>query len=81
MPFTAPARPLTDGELSFRPPRKADAGPLGRACADPDLAAWVHPPAPGPVEAAHRLLAELRGGWEAGKAAAFSLSRTTSCAR
>jgi len=48
-----------------------DADALSRACLDPDLAAWVEPPAGSPIAAAHRLLGQLQRGWEQGKTASF----------
>ncbi|MGZ4480844.1 MAG: GNAT family N-acetyltransferase [Gaiellales bacterium] len=71
MPILAPDPPLADGRVRLRPAAARDADALARACADPDLAAWVDPPAAGPAPAAAGLLAQLTGGWDSGRTASF----------
>jgi [ribosomal protein S5]-alanine N-acetyltransferase len=71
MPLAPPDPPLADEEIRLRLVRERDVAALGRACADPDLAAWVDPPAGSPIATARRLVAYLRDGWQQGKTASF----------
>src|SRR4051812_16784835 len=66
-----PDATLRAGELLLREPRDEDVAALARACADPDLASWVHPPAPDAGEAAGLLLERLAAGRRDGSLAPF----------
>ncbi|CAN5732184.1 GNAT family N-acetyltransferase [soil metagenome] len=69
--LVAPGEQLVDGNVSLRLPRKQDAGALGMACVDTELASWVEPPVPTPTAAGYRLLSQFQLGWEEGRIGSF----------
>jgi len=68
MPAGLPTHPVTDGEVTLRPPADRDAPLLLEACQDPEIPRWTTVPSPYTEAHARAWPAEARAQAEAGTA-------------
>jgi [ribosomal protein S5]-alanine N-acetyltransferase len=72
MELQRPELPLTDGEVTLRPPRETDLPAIERGITDPEVVRWI-----GPSDSARETLELNRSGWTGGTGATFSICDPT----
>jgi RimJ/RimL family protein N-acetyltransferase len=77
-PFPPPEPALTDGIVTLRLPREADAPAIAAACRDPEIARWIPVPVPYGLEDARAFVASAGAGWASGREPTFVIADATS---
>src|SRR5437588_10167321 len=78
MDVRRPGRPLSDGVVSLRPWTRDDARAIAAACAEKEIARWMHLiPQPYTEADAHAFIAGATAQWSEGTGATFAIVEVT----